>query len=352
METVPLAHDADGNAFPLPDEAAFWRVRRHTGGRPSIVLGPDGEPLFISINADVSTLEQAGCGSGAFRLEAVDVHRKVVGAPIAFVDIADVAPQPLGNGDVVRAAMEALTRTTEAMQRAQVERERAQAARDRELMQAQIEAQRAMIENQKVQMNMVVQLFERVTGHGDPVAMLQQQLKFQRELEAEAKRRNSRGVEKEKPAWAETLEKLNDQYGPVLFAAVAQKLGLPVQFVPAAPAQADADEDDEEDDDEDEEREADAQSAEEAAPESKRAKADAIADQIAEKVSAVEAKLTLEEREQLHQMRSEMPQEAAGRAAMWLAGMPVDEAVRYVRRELLKRSRRNGAASQPEGEAP
>src|SRR5262249_1511182 len=30
---APLARDQHGNPFELPPEAAFWRVRRHTGGR-------------------------------------------------------------------------------------------------------------------------------------------------------------------------------------------------------------------------------------------------------------------------------------------------------------------------------
>src|SRR5262249_23770026 len=112
-------------------------------------------------------------------------------------------------------------------QRAQVERERAQAAREHELMQAQIEAQRALIENQKVQMQMVVQLFERVTGSGDPVAMLQQQLQFQRQLEAETKRRNAGSTREDAgPNWVKTLE----QYTPAI-ASVLQMLGLQIPTV-------------------------------------------------------------------------------------------------------------------------
>src|SRR5262249_18834452 len=170
METAPLARDANGNPFPLPPEAAFWRVRRHTGGRPTVVLGPGGEALFISIGADETAIEEASCGPGSYRLEAVDLHRKAVGAPIAVVEIAEPLPQSISHDDVFRSAVEALTRTTEAMQRAQVERERAQAARERELMHAQMETQRALIEAQKSQVQMMVQLFDRLTGDRAPVA--------------------------------------------------------------------------------------------------------------------------------------------------------------------------------------
>jgi hypothetical protein len=180
---VSLARDASGNPFPLPDNAAFWRVRRHTGGRPSVVVGPNGEPLFIAITADIDALIDAGCVPGSYRLEAVDVQRRPVGAPIAFVEIAEPQPQPIANTDLLRASIEALTRTTEAMQRTQLERERAAAARERELMNAQIEAQRALIESQKSQMQLVVSLFERVAPVGDPVAVIKQQMSLQRLLE-------------------------------------------------------------------------------------------------------------------------------------------------------------------------
>jgi hypothetical protein len=87
-----------------------------------------------------------------------------VAAWVAFAEIEDLAPQSLAQGDSLRVAVEALTRTAEAVQRAQVERERAQAARERELMQVQIEAHRALIEGQKAQMQLVVSLFERLAA--------------------------------------------------------------------------------------------------------------------------------------------------------------------------------------------
>lgn len=180
---VSLARDASGNPFPLPDNAAFWRVRRHTGGRPSVVVGPNGEPLFVAIAADMDALLDAGCAPGSYRLEAVDVQRRPVGAPIAFVEISESQPQPIANGDLLRASIEALTRTTEAMQRTQLERERATAARERELMNAQVEAQRALIESQKSQMQLVVALFERVAPAGDPVAVIKQHTSLQRLLD-------------------------------------------------------------------------------------------------------------------------------------------------------------------------
>jgi hypothetical protein len=190
MDTVPLARDAVGSPFPLPDNAAFWRVRRQTGGRPSAVVGPNGEPLFVPIAADLDSLVAAGCAPGSYRLEAVDVQRRPVGTPIAFVEIMEPQTERVGHSDLLRTSIEALTRTTEAMQRTQLERERASAARERELMNAQIEAQRALIESQKSQMHLVVSLFERVTGAGDPVAMLKQQINLQRTFEEQSKQRN------------------------------------------------------------------------------------------------------------------------------------------------------------------
>lgn len=180
---VSLARDAAGNAFPLPEQATFWRVRRHTGGRPSAVVGPTGEQLFIPIAADVDSLLSAGCAPGGYRLEAVDLQHRPVGAPIAFVEIVETQTAPVEHADLLRTAVEALTRTTEAMQRTQLERERASAARERELMNAQVEAQRALIESQRSQMQLVVSLFERVTGAGDPVSLIKQHTSIQRAID-------------------------------------------------------------------------------------------------------------------------------------------------------------------------
>jgi hypothetical protein len=44
---------------------------------------------------------------------------------------------------------------------------------------------------QKSQMQLVVSLFERVTGAGDPVAMLKQQITLQRTFEEQSKQRNA-----------------------------------------------------------------------------------------------------------------------------------------------------------------
>ena len=90
-----------------------------------------------AITADFDARVGAGCAPGSYRLEAVDVQRRAVGAPIAFVEVAEPAAQPLAKSDLLRAAIEALTRTTEAMPRTQLERARATAARERELMNAQ-----------------------------------------------------------------------------------------------------------------------------------------------------------------------------------------------------------------------
>ena len=92
----PLARDQQGNPFTLPSDAAYWRVRRHTGGRPSTVLGPDGEPLFVAITSDRGELQAYGC-NGSIRLEAVDGDYRSVRAPVGYVEFA-----PNGAGDSLR----------------------------------------------------------------------------------------------------------------------------------------------------------------------------------------------------------------------------------------------------------
>jgi hypothetical protein len=189
---VPLARDQNGNPFTLPPEAEFWRVRRQTGGRPSTVLGPDGEPLFVVLTSDKPDLRSYGC-NGSIRLEAVDHNHKPVSAPVAFVELGDEQVQravpATDNADLVRGSVEALTRTMEAMQRAQVERERALAQKERALADSQVARDRMFAD-------LVIALLER-SGNGkpqDPVAVLKQQLAFQKTLEHETGRRNAQLV--------------------------------------------------------------------------------------------------------------------------------------------------------------
>jgi hypothetical protein len=186
---LPLARDQHGNAFEIPPEAAFWRVRRQTGGRPSNVLGPDNEPLYIPIGGDRLDLYANGC-SGSLRLEAVDGDYHPVEAPVAYVEIAsNERPEPRnaastdGHSDLVRVSFESMTRTMEAMQRAQVERERALAQKERAVTDAQVAMQRSHDE-------LVIALLDRATGGKpqDPVAVLEQHVKLQRVIERQAPR--------------------------------------------------------------------------------------------------------------------------------------------------------------------
>jgi hypothetical protein len=324
MDTVPLARDAVGSPFPLPDNAVFWRVRRQTGGRPSAVVGPNGEPLFIPIAADLDSLVAAGCAPGSYRLEAVDVQRRSVGTPIAFVEIIEPQTERIGHSDLLRTSIEALTRTTEAMQRTQLERERASAARERELMNAQIEAQRALIESQKSQMHLVVSLFERVTGAGDPVAMLKQQINLQRTLEEQSKQRNAPNappeppVEQAPPWWAAIMA----QAAPAVSMWVAGKsrqeiagalfqqmsVGTPIQ---AAAAQAhDA-------------------VVEAAVP-------PVSGPSAKEKIQAVLERLTEDERATVKQKLETLTDDEFDRMMRYVAGVSVEEAVGLVRSYLVQ----------------
>lgn len=186
---VPLARDQHGTAFEVPSEAAFWRVRRQTGGRPSNVLGPGNEPLYIPIGGDRLDLHANGC-SGSLRLDAVDGDYGPVDAPVAYVEIA-ASEQPAarnssvadGNADLVRTSFESMTRTMEAMQRAQVERERALAEKERAFTEAQVAMQRNHVE-------VMVALIERATGGRpqDPVAVLEQHVKLQKVIDRQGPR--------------------------------------------------------------------------------------------------------------------------------------------------------------------
>lgn len=322
---VSLARDPAGNAFPLPDQAAFWRVRRHTGGRPSAVVGPNGEPLFIAINGDLDSLVDAGCAPGSYRLEAVDVQRRAVGSPIAFVEIVEPQQQPIAHGDLLRASIEALTRTTEAMQRTQLERERASAARERELMNAQVEAQRALIESQKAQMQLVASLFERVPAPGDPVAILKQQMSLQRVID---RQRYSDAIPDQPihsatdsmPWWLQLLT----QYGPYLgmlatgkpphevLAILATQTGMAVPPVEAASAVPT-----------------------EPSPDAVPPPPAPSVPSVKEKIQTILDRLTPDERMTVKRHLDGLPDDGFERAMRYVGQISIDEAVAWVRSHFI-----------------
>jgi hypothetical protein len=68
---APLARDSDGNPFELPDGAAYWRVRRQTGGRPRKVLGVDRQPLRVPLEMTAEELEDV-LGPSSYLLDLHD----------------------------------------------------------------------------------------------------------------------------------------------------------------------------------------------------------------------------------------------------------------------------------------
>jgi len=69
----PLARDEDGNSVDIPPEAACWRVRRHTGGRPRLVLDVNKQPMQLPLGYTLADLEDI-LSPGAYRLDLVDAR--------------------------------------------------------------------------------------------------------------------------------------------------------------------------------------------------------------------------------------------------------------------------------------
>ena len=86
---VPLARDANGNVISLPDGAAAWAVRRHTGGRPRNVMGLDRRPLRLPLDATIDDVE-AMLGPGTYRLDLVDDNGAPLGVTVpATIGVPD-----------------------------------------------------------------------------------------------------------------------------------------------------------------------------------------------------------------------------------------------------------------------
>lgn len=155
---IPLAHDLLGNPVTVPEQAISWRVRRQTGrqGRPGFVYAPNGAPLVVPLDATADDLRVAGCGSGTYRLDALDDKGRPVGVT-AFTEIPpenDEVPAPAaqGNVDTLRVAVEAFARTVEAMQRGEG------------LVRVLESVQRAQAERDKVTGQVILALVDRSGG--------------------------------------------------------------------------------------------------------------------------------------------------------------------------------------------
>ena len=73
--TSPLANDEDGNPTRLPEEAAAWRVRRHTGGRPRHQLDGNKQPMRLPLTYTMNDIEDI-LPPGGYRLDLVDAKDK------------------------------------------------------------------------------------------------------------------------------------------------------------------------------------------------------------------------------------------------------------------------------------
>jgi hypothetical protein len=123
---VPLARDPNGRPLRVPPEAAFWRVRRHTRGRPRNVIGADRKPVELPLDVTEDDLE-AMFGSGTYRLDLYDAQGEPldVTATIALgepepananepaADTAAIAPMLPVTASDVRLVLEANVRATQ-----------------------------------------------------------------------------------------------------------------------------------------------------------------------------------------------------------------------------------------------
>lgn len=87
----PLAADGHGNPLHIPDEAVAWRVRRHTGGRPRMVLAADRRPLLLPLDTTEEDLNDI-LGPGSYRLDAVDEEGEVLDCVVCTA-VGDVEPE-------------------------------------------------------------------------------------------------------------------------------------------------------------------------------------------------------------------------------------------------------------------
>lgn len=87
---VPLARDEHGRQLRVPAEAAHWRVRRHTRGRPRNVTGADRQPLRLPLDFTETDLE-AMFGAGTYLLDLCDAAGEPLDVTVT-VALGDIEP--------------------------------------------------------------------------------------------------------------------------------------------------------------------------------------------------------------------------------------------------------------------
>lgn len=81
--TAPLARDPDGRPIPLPDGAAAWRIRRHTGGRPKLHLDASKQPMLFPLHYNISDAEEI-LPPGTYRLDLIDAKGDALEITVAI----------------------------------------------------------------------------------------------------------------------------------------------------------------------------------------------------------------------------------------------------------------------------
>jgi hypothetical protein len=123
---VPLARDPNGRPLRVPSEAAFWRVRRHTRGRPRNVIGVDRKPIELPLDVTEDDLEGM-FGAGTYRLDLYDVEGEPLDVttmvalgepePVTTNQLAEdavaIAPVLPANASDVRLVLETNVRATQ-----------------------------------------------------------------------------------------------------------------------------------------------------------------------------------------------------------------------------------------------
>jgi hypothetical protein len=100
-----LACNYSGEPFPLPADAAWWRVRRFrpgVRGRLDVVRDDSGQPLCLPVTADFAAFRAAVAGApGRYRLDALDTGKMPMpDCDAAYATIEDASGLRNAGGDL------------------------------------------------------------------------------------------------------------------------------------------------------------------------------------------------------------------------------------------------------------
>lgn len=323
---LPLAWNEAGDPVAPPDGAVGFRVRRATGGKPTLIYAEDGAPLRVPLACTVSELAQLVDEPGRYRLDFVDADGRLLDAGEGGSDKKSRPHHCYAMVSDRQAAVAVGAGESAALERIIASQHR--------LLQDVIDRSSQVHSQLVSQVSSIMDAAARIVHAADGAGIPQRYVPGSNREElraalAMAQPADASALPEEVPPWAAAIEALANQALPVVKHVVNTKvLGLDdaqsLQLLGASPAVSLAG------------AASAAAKAGDSAPQKNGQPANGSAgvERIRSAIAQVLAQLTESERQQAEKMLGALPEAVRRQVVAALSTMPVDEAVTAVRSKL------------------